>query len=101
MPSEVTAGISLSIVRRSVPACVGGVSLRGLSTTMLEEASMIASMMSYARRVIVLADAAKFATSVFAHIANFDRMHVLVTDAEPPPDLAAALAESGVEVVVA
>jgi DeoR/GlpR family transcriptional regulator of sugar metabolism len=80
---------------------VGGISLRGLSTTMLEEASMIASMMSFARRVIVLADAAKFGTSVFAHIASFDRIHVLVTDAEPPPDLAAALADAGVEVVVA
>ena len=80
---------------------VGGISLRGLSTTMLEEASMIASMMSFARRVIVLADAAKFGTSVFAHIAPFDRTQVLVTDAEPPPELASALAEAGVEVVVA
>jgi DeoR/GlpR family transcriptional regulator of sugar metabolism len=80
---------------------VGGVSVRGLSTTMLEEASMMAAMMTSARRVIVLADAAKFGASVFAYIASIDRVHVLVTDSRPPPDLAAALADAGVEVVVA
>ena len=35
---------------------VGGVSVRGLSTTMLEESTMITAMMASARRVIVLAD---------------------------------------------
>jgi DeoR/GlpR family transcriptional regulator of sugar metabolism len=80
---------------------VGGVSTRGLSTTMLEEATMITAMMESARRVIVLADAAKFGASVFAHIAPISRIHVLVTDARPPPDLAAALDEAEVEVVVA
>ena len=80
---------------------VGGVSAQGLSTTMLEEAAMITAMMQSARRVIVLADAAKFGANVLAHIAPLERVHVLVTDALPPPDLQAALDEAEVEVIVA
>jgi len=80
---------------------VGGISERGLSTTIFEEASMMAAMMDAARRVIVLADATKLARSVFAHIGPLDKIDVLVTDANPPPQLAAALSESGVEIVVA
>jgi DeoR/GlpR family transcriptional regulator of sugar metabolism len=80
---------------------VGGVSTLGLSTTMLEEAAMITAMMQSARRVIVLADGAKFGATVLAHIAPLERVHVLITDAQPPPDLAAALNEAEVEVIVA
>lgn len=80
---------------------VGGLSVRGLSTTMLEESSMIAAMMDSARRVILLADSAKFGATVLAHIAPLSRVHVLVTDAPPPPDLAAALEDAEVEVIVA
>jgi DeoR/GlpR family transcriptional regulator of sugar metabolism len=80
---------------------VGGISPKGLTTTLLEEASMIAAMMDSARRVVVLADAAKFGASVFAHVAAIERVHVLVTDSMPPPDLGSALANAGVEVIVA
>ncbi|MCB1502582.1 MAG: DeoR/GlpR transcriptional regulator [Bauldia sp.] len=80
---------------------VGGVSARGLSTTMLEESTMITAMMESARRVIVLADSAKFGATVLAHIAPLARVHVLVTDAPPPPGLAAALDDAEVEVIVA
>jgi DeoR/GlpR family transcriptional regulator of sugar metabolism len=80
---------------------VGGVSVRGFSTTMLEESTMIASMMASARRVIVLADAAKFGVTVLAHIAPLERVHLLVTDADPQPELAAALEDAEVEVIVA
>ena len=67
---------------------VGGISPKGLTTTLLEEASMIAAMMDSARRVVVLADAAKFGASVFAHVAPIDRIHVLVTDSIRRPILA-------------
>ena len=80
---------------------VGGVSSRGLSTTILEEATMITAMMQSARRVIVLADSAKFGTTVLAHIAQLSSVHILITDAPPPPDLMAALDEAEVEVIVA
>ena len=80
---------------------VGGISVHGLTTTMLEESTMISAMMASARRVIVLADAAKFGATVLAHIGTLERVHLLVTDANPPPDLAAALEEAEVEVIVA
>jgi DeoR/GlpR family transcriptional regulator of sugar metabolism len=81
---------------------VGGISAAaGLSTTMLAEAVMMAQMMDAARRTIVLADASKFGHNAFAHIVPLDRVHILVTDTTPPPDLAQALAVAGVDVVVA
>jgi DeoR/GlpR family transcriptional regulator of sugar metabolism len=81
---------------------VGGVSVAaGLSTTLLAEAAMIAAMIAAARRTIVLADASKFGHNAFAHIGALAQAHVLVTDAAPPPDLAHALAEAKVDVVVA
>jgi len=80
---------------------VGGVSERGLSTTIFEEASMMAAMVAAARRVIVLADVSKLDRSVFAHVVPLDKIDILVTDANPSPRLAAVLRESGVTVVVA
>jgi DeoR/GlpR family transcriptional regulator of sugar metabolism len=80
---------------------VGGISKTGLSTTILEEAAMMISMVGAARRVIVLADSTKLNRSVFAHIVTLDQIDILVTDSTPPPDLANTFAESGVEVVLA
>ena len=81
---------------------VGGVTASGgLSTTMLAEAGMIASMIEAAVRTIVLVDQSKFRHNAFAHIVPLSRVHVLVTDDDPPPDLGRALAEAGVDVVVA
>jgi DeoR/GlpR family transcriptional regulator of sugar metabolism len=62
---------------------------------------MIAAMIGAATRTIVVADASKFGHNAFAHIVPLARIHVLVTDAKPPPDLGAALAEAGVEVLLA
>jgi DeoR/GlpR family transcriptional regulator of sugar metabolism len=81
---------------------VGGVSASGgISTTLLHEASMIAAMMAASRRTIILADSSKFGHNAFAHIAPLDKIDVVVTEAEPPADLARTLAEAGVEVLVA
>jgi DeoR family transcriptional regulator, fructose operon transcriptional repressor len=81
---------------------VGGITAReGLTTTVLEEASMIALMMAAARRTIVLADSSKLGKHSFAQIAGLAAMQILVTDAEPAEELAAALKEAGVELVVA
>jgi DeoR/GlpR family transcriptional regulator of sugar metabolism len=80
---------------------VGGISSRGLSTTLLEEASMIRAMMDSARRVILLADSAKFGASVFAHIAPLEQVDVLVTEARPPTHLASVMADAGVDIIVA
>jgi len=80
---------------------VGGVSSdAGLSTTNLPEAQMIRQMIDACGRVIVVADSSKFGRRAFVRICGLGRMSVLVTDAQPPEDLAAALTEAEVEVQV-
>jgi DeoR family transcriptional regulator, fructose operon transcriptional repressor len=81
---------------------VGGIAVKeGLTTTVLEECSMILAMINAARRTIVLADASKFGHRSFAHIAPLGRIQIFVTDETPPSDLAQALEEARVEVIVA
>lgn len=81
---------------------VGGITVEeGLTTTVLEECAMILAMICAARRTIVVADASKFGHSSFAHIAPLGRIQVLVTDESPPSELARALAEAHVELIVA
>jgi DeoR/GlpR family transcriptional regulator of sugar metabolism len=81
---------------------VGGIAVKeGLTTTVLEEASVILGMINAARRTIVLADASKLGHSTFAHIAPLQRINILVTDEEPPGDLAQLLNEARIELVIA
>ena len=81
---------------------VGGISAeRGLSTTSIAEAVMIAQMIKTARRAVVLADASKFGHDSFADIGPLSGVHTLVTDEPPPPAIAAALNEGKVDLVIA
>lgn len=80
---------------------VTGIDATGLSISRLEEAQVTVEMMEAARRVIVVADSAKFGACAFAHVAEFSRVHCLVTDAPPPPEIADAIAQAGVELVLA
>jgi DeoR family transcriptional regulator, fructose operon transcriptional repressor len=73
----------------------------GLSTTFLEEASMLAEMIRCARRAIVVADASKFGVGAFAQIAPLDAIDILVSEVAPPPDLSQALSQAHVEMIVA
>jgi DeoR family transcriptional regulator, fructose operon transcriptional repressor len=73
----------------------------GISTTVLEEASMLARMITCARRTIVVADASKLCSNAFAQIAPLSAIDILVTDASLPPELSYAMREANVEVVVA
>jgi DeoR C terminal sensor domain len=62
---------------------------------------MTSQMIAAAQRTIVVADSSKFATNSFARIGPLGSMQVLITDKEPPDDLAHALAEARVEVIIA
>jgi DeoR/GlpR family transcriptional regulator of sugar metabolism len=73
----------------------------GLSATFLEEAPMVARMITCARRTIVVADASKFGFNAFAQIAPLSAVDILVTDASPPTELGPALSEANVEVIIA
>lgn len=73
----------------------------GYSTSSVSEAVMMGEMMDCASRVAVLADSSKFGEPLFAQIAELSRADYLVTEAAPPDDLARALKDAGVEVLVA
>ncbi|WP_204913551.1 DeoR family transcriptional regulator [Microlunatus spumicola] len=73
----------------------------GYWTSNLAEAAMLRDMMHRSERVAVLADSSKLERRLFAQIADLGAADYLVTDAAPPPSLAAALVEAGVELVVA
>jgi DeoR/GlpR family transcriptional regulator of sugar metabolism len=103
---QVTIGlVSLSGIRVAVDTAiigVGGVTAReGLSTTILEEASMIAAMIQAARRTIVVADSSKLGKHSFAQICPLTSIQILVTDAEPPRELHTALEDARVQIVLA
>ena len=65
------------------------------------EASVNRQLVARAGRVVVPADHSKLGRSAFAGICGIDEVDVLLTDREPAPDIAAALAGRDLEVVVA
>lgn len=79
---------------------VGGVSATsGFSTTNLPEAQMMLAMINSSSRAIILADSSKFGRNAFAHICDLGTADILVTEAEPEPELAAALSEADVRLI--
>jgi DeoR family transcriptional regulator, fructose operon transcriptional repressor len=80
---------------------VGGVSDDGGFTGGdLRESSVIRQMAERAERVVVLADSSKFGRTAFAHIGELSIADVLITDTAPNAKLRAALAESGVQLLI-
>ncbi|BAJ76182.1 transcriptional regulator of sugar metabolism [Microbacterium testaceum StLB037] len=73
----------------------------GLSTPDPEEAAVKTAIIQSARRVVLVADAAKFGEELLVSFARLDEIDVLVTDASPAAPLADALADADVEVRVA
>lgn len=73
----------------------------GLSTPDPEEAAVKTAIIRAARRVVVVADTAKFGEELLVRFARLDEIDVLVTDGTPPDALAQALADADAEVRVA
>lgn len=73
----------------------------GLSTPDPVEAATKTAMVRAARQVVVLADASKLGTETLVRFATLEEIDTLITTTEPAPELAAALAVAGVEVVIA
>ncbi|WOF23155.1 DeoR/GlpR family DNA-binding transcription regulator [Microbacterium betulae] len=81
---------------------VDGLSAGFGATTMHEgEAEASREIAAVARRVVIAADATKLGRSTFARICPLSRIDVLVTDQPVSAELAAELAGSSVEIVVA
>jgi DeoR/GlpR family transcriptional regulator of sugar metabolism len=104
--ARVTVGpMTLSGMNITVDSAVIGVDgitvKEGLSKNNPEEALITSQMIAAAQRTIVVADSSIFAQKSFARIGPLDSMQVLITDQEPPDDLAHALEEARVEVIIA
>lgn len=73
----------------------------GLSTPDPEEAAVKAAFVQSARRIVVLADSSKLDAETLVQFASLKDLDTLITDMKPSKALGDALAEAGVEVVVA
>jgi len=94
-------GTELNIQADLALIAVGAISAGGgCSTSNLDEATMMADMISCASRVAILADSSKFDRQLFAQVTGFDRVDHLVTDTRPTGALADALRQHDVDVVV-
>jgi len=81
---------------------VGGISAeRGLTDFFIPDVEVKKRALRSARRVVVTADATKIDAVAFARIGPVDSVDVLVTDQRADPDALAALADHGIEVIVA
>jgi DeoR family glycerol-3-phosphate regulon repressor len=88
-------------VARTAILSIGGVdATHGFTDFDVREAEFSQALMERVERVIVVADHSKFHRRGFARVCGFDRIDMLITDAPPPPDMAAKLAEGRVRVTV-
>ncbi|MCG5212801.1 DeoR/GlpR family DNA-binding transcription regulator [Streptosporangium sp. KLBMP 9127] len=59
------------------------------------------ALMDIADYVVLLADADKFRSSAPVLLASMERLHTIITDAEPPPSVRRAMEHHGVRLVIA
>lgn len=98
-----TALRTLALMRADV-AFIGTNALtvdHGLSTADAHEAAVKASMVTNARKVVVLCDSTKLGNDYLVSFAPLDAIDVVITDEAAPESLLAELTESGIEVVLA
>lgn len=73
----------------------------GYSTSNVSEAIMMAEMMERSTRAAILVDSSKFSTPLFARVAELGLANYLVTEKAPPAELADALRQENVQVMIA
>jgi DeoR family glycerol-3-phosphate regulon repressor len=73
----------------------------GINDYNLAEAEFAAMVLSRGERAVVITDHSKFGKSALVNVCSFAALDCLVTDAQPPADLAQALAAAGVAVEIA
>ena len=80
---------------------VSGITPAGIFDYSFDDAELKRVYLRRSGLSVVLCDASKFARMSLVHIAALREFNVLVTDAAPPPLLAAALADAGVRTEIA
>jgi DeoR family glycerol-3-phosphate regulon repressor len=79
---------------------VSGVDANGFYDYSPEDTEVKRAFITSAGSVIVLCDSSKFGRRALSRIVPLEKVNILVTDAPPPADLAAALSERGVRIIV-
>ena len=80
---------------------VSGIDANGLYDYSPEDTEVKRAFVESGGCVVVLCDSSKFGRRALSRIVSLDRINILITDAEPPQDLAQALAEAGVQTIIA
>ncbi|GAA2237022.1 DeoR/GlpR family DNA-binding transcription regulator [Kitasatospora cystarginea] len=94
------AEASLAALRfdTAVIGCCGLSTANGLTAYDLADAAVKRAAIASARRVVVVADAAKFSRTALAHVTPAAALHAVITDEAAPEEETAALRASGVTV---
>ena len=79
---------------------VSGIDENGLYDYSPEDTEVKRAFIDNAGSVIVLCDSSKFGRRALSRIVPLHKVSILVTDAAPPAELATALAEAGVRIIV-
>lgn len=79
----------------------GAVDASGVMDFDLQEAEFARMVLACGERRVLVTDATKFGRRGFIRVAGFELLDTVVTDAPPPADVAAAMAQAGVGVVLA
>jgi len=74
---------------------------RGLTDADVREVEAKQAMIAHAAQVVALVDSSKFEREAFRTVAPLSALSRLVSDGTPPPALAQALADAGVQIIVA
>ena len=73
----------------------------GLSTADAQEAAVKSSMVTNARKVVVLCDSTKLGNDYLVSFAPLDAIDIVVTDTDAPESFVSELRERGIKVVLA
>lgn len=79
----------------------GAIDSDGVVDFDLQEAEFARAVLACGARRVVISDAAKFGRRGFIRVAGFDRVDLMVTEAAPPADIAAALDQAGARLLLA
>ena len=72
----------------------------GLSTPNIEEASLNQAMISAAKEVIAVFDSSKFGKRGFAHIANLDKIDMIITDSNISDEYRQYIESAGIKLEI-
>jgi DeoR family glycerol-3-phosphate regulon repressor len=74
----------------------GAVDASGVMDFDLQEAEFARMVLACGERRVMVTDASKFGRRGFIRVAGFEFLDLVVTDAPPPPEVAAVMASAGV-----